>query len=999
MNPRSLHRMVVLTLGLVSITGCRDEFEPTEDREIPGVAFATGGTTDTAFATMDTYIHEGKPDENFGDLHRLRLRKRGRNRALVLFDQTAILAAVGTGSLVSATLELTIRSDKNDDWPPAGGTIDAHRLNQSWTELGATWHCAVDSDVTNSQADCPAASWDMAGAPPWEPSATAQAPITNGQTGVVSFDVTQDVAAFLGGTANHGWIVKKTDESQPGTVLFHSRDVNQASNIPPALILTVAASTVPPQAPDTLPAWVYSDSNIAQPSPSIDAPFLQNIIVIEFKAGTSLAEREAAIAAVNGSVVGGVPLPVEGHYYIQITDSLNGAGLVQAAAQLRQLPQVQLASFETTVDFNYRRPTDGPDWDQWKLLTDSADGKNWALEAVAAPLAWGCTTGDPNVSIAVVDGGFTRVGGVDSMKLQFLPRGATHPTDDHGTNIASIIAARGNDSLGMTGMMWDADLHGYEIYDSTTTLPIQFHMNTMAQLKKAAFAGARVINISLGIVNGRQDSAHVDRVKTYYSALKGELLAVQAQGLAPLVVLSAGNDPIDARWNGYPTVDSAGFETQVLVVAASTINHTLWPESSTGILVDVAAPGENVYFLTKDNIILSDSGSSLSAPIVTGLAGLLLSFDSTLTADSLHHYIVQGAIRGGKTAGGIPIINAYESLKMAAERVGAPLCGNRVWVENNQIVVQRGSGSEVLYSGGTPVGLLVPYHGGRRVDFTNDQFVEQSLVYANGQWTVTDPASAPPAIWSGTFNSISRSTHDGDSVAYTVGTDLGSSEQVDVRLGTISSTGRFLGGAIVISRAKPNGLAYTGRRANYDSTGSWLGTYSITDSSLGASNYEDLQATSSPSPLGDRVLVKINVLSLIYLGLTGWIPCSGAMFQDGAWTCEQKFLKFETRSKHAEIWSVPWNGGAGTHIVTIPNETMGWLGAAEDGNQLVLASGTYFQPFGPPVPNPYSGCAVSYRDGTTGTLLGTPVPHDLACFTSIRGAGGIAPIRAGLRSR
>ena len=155
MQTRSLYRLVLLSIGVLAIAGCRDEFEPSAQSDIPGVAFAAVATTDTAFASMDTYVHEGKPDENFGDLHRLRLRKRGRNRALVLFDQAAILAAVGTGTIVSATVELTIRSDKNDDWPLSGGTIDVHRMNQSWTELGATWHCAVDSDVTNSQADCP----------------------------------------------------------------------------------------------------------------------------------------------------------------------------------------------------------------------------------------------------------------------------------------------------------------------------------------------------------------------------------------------------------------------------------------------------------------------------------------------------------------------------------------------------------------------------------------------------------------------------------------------------------------------------------------------------------------------------------------------------------------------------------------------------------------------------------------------------------------------------
>jgi len=131
MHSGSAHRLVLLSIGFLTIAACRDEFEPSAHNDTPGVAFAAVATSDTTFASMDTYIHEGKPDENFGVLHRLRLREAGRNRALVLFDQAVILTVVGTGSIVSATLELAIRSDKNDDWPPFGGTIDVHRMNQS----------------------------------------------------------------------------------------------------------------------------------------------------------------------------------------------------------------------------------------------------------------------------------------------------------------------------------------------------------------------------------------------------------------------------------------------------------------------------------------------------------------------------------------------------------------------------------------------------------------------------------------------------------------------------------------------------------------------------------------------------------------------------------------------------------------------------------------------------------------------------------------------------
>ncbi len=70
---------------------------------------------------------------------------------------------------------------------------------------------------------------------PWAQSASATQTITNSQSGVVEFDVTRDVAAFLNGTQpNYGWIIKKTDEGQNGQVSFGTKE----STFSPQLIVT-----------------------------------------------------------------------------------------------------------------------------------------------------------------------------------------------------------------------------------------------------------------------------------------------------------------------------------------------------------------------------------------------------------------------------------------------------------------------------------------------------------------------------------------------------------------------------------------------------------------------------------------------------------------------------------------------------------------------------------------------------------------------------------------
>ncbi len=91
-----------------------------------------------------------------------------------------------------------------------------------------------------------------------------------------------------------------------------------------------------------------------------------------------------------------------------------------------------------------------------------------------------------------------------------------------------------------------------------------------------------------------------------------------------------------------------------------------------------------------------DSGTSFAAPLVSGIAALLFAVDPTLTPAQVKQFIVQGAQRSGRLAGGIPIVDAYESLKLAAQRKGAPLCGNRTWFRRGRVIVERGSGPLVF---------------------------------------------------------------------------------------------------------------------------------------------------------------------------------------------------------------------------------------------------------------------------------------------------------------
>ena len=113
----------------------------------------------------------------------------------------------------------------------------AFRLKKDWTELGATWNCAIDSDTSNKKADCSGVTqWSMGAVPPnpWVTPATSQVGIAPTQTGTVSFDVMADVQGFLSEAFNdYGWMLWSGTAAE--FVDFTSRE----TSTPPRLVLTV----------------------------------------------------------------------------------------------------------------------------------------------------------------------------------------------------------------------------------------------------------------------------------------------------------------------------------------------------------------------------------------------------------------------------------------------------------------------------------------------------------------------------------------------------------------------------------------------------------------------------------------------------------------------------------------------------------------------------------------------------------------------------------------
>lgn len=283
----------------------------------------------------------------------------------------------------------------------------------------------------------------------------------------------------------------------------------------------------------------------------------------------------------------------------------------------------------------------------------------WALEKVGAPTAWGLSTGQGTL-IAILDTGadLDHPDLVSKLRTDIdrdFVNGDANTDDDHGhgTHVSGIAAAQTNNSIGVAGMGWEAMLLPLKILDANGN---GNDADLIEAIRYAADNGADVINMSLGGIGSCPTSVQqaVD-----YAYAKGIVL-----------VAAAGNNLGNTEM--YP----ANCE-YVLGVAATTPTDTRLSSSNYGNHVNVAAPGSGIYSTVQGGGYAGDSGTSMAAPHVAGLAALLLAHYPSYTPDQIASAILDNAYDLGDLGWdqyfGCGRINAADALAMGA-RSSYPIC-------------------------------------------------------------------------------------------------------------------------------------------------------------------------------------------------------------------------------------------------------------------------------------------------------------------------------------
>ncbi len=106
------------------------------------------------------------------------------------------------------------------------------------------------------------------------------------------------------------------------------------------------SSVVPLVPPDSEPQSLYDDSSRTHDARWPGPPFMRDIVLLRFTQHATPRERQAAVEAVHGTVIGGYPFPRpphEGMYLIRLPRDPTNDRLFSAIATLKKLPQVDLA--------------------------------------------------------------------------------------------------------------------------------------------------------------------------------------------------------------------------------------------------------------------------------------------------------------------------------------------------------------------------------------------------------------------------------------------------------------------------------------------------------------------------------------------------------------------------------------------------------------------------------------------------------------------------------
>jgi hypothetical protein len=460
--------------------------------------------------------------------------------------------------------------------------------------------------------------------------------------------------------------------------------------------------------------------------------YVKGRILVKFKESASPMEIDRAVGNVKGKM--------------KLEPAGDGVAIIELPANANE--KAQANAFRNRADVEFAEP----DYIYQASFTpnDPQLGSQWHHAAIHDTEAWDRTQGSASVVIAILDSGV--MSSHSDLAGQLVPGynfydGNTNTEDvyGHGTMVAGMAAAATNNSNGIGGVGFNCKLMPLRV---TSTAGSASASNLAAALQWAADRGVRVANISFDA----SSSSTVTNAAQYFVNKGG------------VVTMAAGNSS---------TFNSMGDISAVLNVSSTNSGDGISGFSNTGNLIDCAAPGEYVYTTYWNGGYTGANGTSFSAPIVAGIAGLMFAANPNLSgaqcADLLRKSGDDLGAAGWDPAYGYGRVNARKAVEAATGTVGQDTTAPSVSFSspsNNATV----SGNSTVF-----------------VNATDNTAVDHVDFYIDNQFVGSKVAA--PYSWNWDTTTVGDGFHNLSAYAYDLAGNRGSSSiTVNVKNNVVDDT-------------------------------------------------------------------------------------------------------------------------------------------------------------------------------------------------------------------
>ena len=261
-------------------------------------------------------------------------------------------------------------------------------------------------------------------------------------------------------------------------------------------------------------------------------------------------------------------------------------------------------------------------------VNDTYIDDQWHLEKIEAFEAWDITMGSEDIKVAVLDSGIDQdhedlIGQVVAQTDVVDGDGIADDDNGHGTHVCGIIAAIADNGLGVAGVAPGVKLIVADVFEEVN--PGEWLASTSDNILGVEFAvaqGADVINMSFG---------GYDNDNLFKDALD------DATEAGVVCVGAAGNE------NNTATHYPSDYESCISVIS-TTYTDAKSSFSNYGSAKDISAPGSSIKSTSYTGGYVSYSGTSMAAPVVSGVAALMLSANPSLSVDDVKRILNDTAV-------------------------------------------------------------------------------------------------------------------------------------------------------------------------------------------------------------------------------------------------------------------------------------------------------------------------------------------------------------------